>query len=124
MKLSVNSKNEYYFYPDVADNLEKEEKERFTIVVKKINPALIGTDVYIYNDNNEFVGVNNAIRLKSHVKELRNPPILQVDGVEERELTIEDLFSDNYTELYSIVLELNMFIHKLNTEEEFETKKF
>ena len=123
MKLTISSKNEYYFYPNVGDNLKKEEKDRFTIVVKKVNPALVGSNWFIYNDKNEYVGINNAVKLRSHVKEIKNAPILLIDG-EEREMTIDDLFSNDYTELYQIVLDLNQFISKLDTNGELETKKY
>jgi len=123
MKLNVSSKNEFYFYPDVADNLKLEEKDRFTIVVKKVSAALSGTDWFKYDEDDKYLGVDNKAKIKSQIKEIRNAPILLVDGDKEKELTIDDLMDGIYPELFEIITELNLFILKIESEGGLETKK-
>lgn len=123
MKLTVSSKNEYYYYPEILDNLEKEEKDRFAIVVKKVNQALSGGDWFKYDTKGKYLGISNSKKLRSYVKGLKNAPMLDIDGKTEREVTIDDLFSDDFPALYQIVTGLNDFVLKLDTDGEIETKK-
>lgn len=122
MKLKVSSKNEFYFYPDVQDNLEKQEQDRFAIVVKKVNLALEGASIYQYDENYKLTGIDNLAKLKLHIKELRNAPMLEIGDTEEREMKIDDLLSGDFPELYSIVSGLNNFIINLDAEG-VDTKK-
>ncbi len=123
MKLTVNSKNEHYFYPEIEDNLEKEEKDRFAIVVKRVNPTLTGSEWVIYNDKHEVKGLDNRARIKSQIKKFVNAPTLDIEG-KEREMTIDDLLSDAFPIFYDVVTDLNIFMGKLDEKgEELDVKK-
>lgn len=104
------------------DNLEKEEKDRFTIVVKKVNAALEGSRWLKLEENNTY-SLNNEAKLREYIKGFKNAPILQIDGKTEREMTIDDLLGDKFPALFQIVADLNEFILKLDRKGEMETKK-
>ncbi|MCP3679337.1 MAG: hypothetical protein GY782_03350 [Gammaproteobacteria bacterium] len=123
MKLSVSSTNEHYYYPDIENNLKLEEKDRFAIVVKRVNPTLSGSEWVVINDKGEVAGIDNRKRIKSQIKKLVNAPVLDIEG-KEREMTIDDLLSDSYPIFYDVVTDLNIFMGKLDEKGgEVETKK-
>lgn len=123
MKITVSSKNEFEFYPDIAGNLELEPSKRFTIIVRKLNNVLHSSR-WASVDTDGHVDVNLSNRVKEHIVRLVNPPMLDIDGGKsERELAVDDLINPEFSELFDIVEQLVYFINQLQDSGSFETKK-
>lgn len=122
MKLQVSSVNEYKFYPDVADNLSLEEKKRFTVVLKKINRTLHNNKYVVYENNGKDITIDYAAKLKLHIVRIENPPMLEIDKLNSREMVISDLLDDQFEALYGIVEQIFTEITRLEGIT-IETKK-
>jgi hypothetical protein len=85
-EIKVNPKNEIVIYPDIANNLEQSENDRFAVVIAKkhkliVQTAAIGSD-----------GKLDVIQFaKLHVVRIDNAPMLNM-GKTKRALTIDDIF--------------------------------
>ncbi len=105
MKLKVSSSNEYKFYPSISGNRELPEGERFTVVLRRINQTLATGKWTLYNSKGG-VSLDVSSKIRDHIVRFKNPPIIQIDGKEERELTVDDLLSDKFPELSDIIDEV------------------
>ena len=122
MKLQVNSTNEFTFCPDVSDNLQKPEGERFAIILKKVNRTL-QSNKWASFDAEGGININMAEKIRAQIVKLVRPPILLIDGKEEREMTVDDLLGDTFPALFPIVEQLVEEINKLETDSEDSIKK-
>ena len=123
MEISVSTKNEYPFYPDIANNLELPVKDRFAIICRKINQAMTSSRWSNYTEEGELV-IDVAGKLREHIVRIDNAPVLNIDdGADTREMTIDDLFSNEFPVLYDIATELMKFAGKIQSEGELEVKK-
>jgi hypothetical protein len=123
MKISVSSKNEFKFYPDVWGNMDLEEKERFAVVVKKISRAL-GVSKWTKFDTDGNIEVDLDGRIKSQIVKLINAPLLEIDGGKKSEvLTIDILYSGLYTQLDPLLSQISDYIADLEVEDDEKVKK-
>jgi hypothetical protein len=136
MKIKIASKNEYLFYPDIetdlGNNKKIEEGKRFGIVVQKVTSPTFAQE---YMDVNALTGgitIESVVKLKLNVVRLHNPPVLNFEGdratddkgnkIPSRDMTIKDLFDTRFPEFFPILVNLQIFIGKLENEG-IETKK-
>jgi hypothetical protein len=123
MKISVNSKNEFKFVPDIFNNLELDSKDQFVIVFKKLS-ALDENNYTIYNKEDGKVRIDLRERIKASIVRLENPPTLEIDdGESEVELTVDILLSGKYNALFALEDMLIMEIKKLDEETNLNVKK-
>jgi len=125
MKINVNSQNNYKFYPDISDNLNLSEDKRFVVIVRKVNQTLSsGKWTHYGRTENEIdMEIDLRAKVKNQIVRIENPPLLKIDGKTEKELTVDILLSDDYSELFPIVSQLIEFLNKIEREGGFETKK-
>ena len=123
MRINVNSSNTFKFYPDIEGNLSLPEDKRFTIVVKKVNQSLTSGKWTKFSEGGN-VEIDMRAKVKNQIVRLENPPLLRVDNKTEKELTIDVLLGDEFSELYPIVIQLIEFMNKMEREGGIETKKF
>jgi hypothetical protein len=114
MIIKVSSKNEYPFYPDIQGNLDKPEKDRFAIIVCRLNNTLQSGEWAHYGDGE--TKFDFAAKVKLHIVRIDNAPMLEIDG-KKIEMTPDDLTSNKYPELFPIVNDLAGFIGDLESEE-------
>jgi len=93
--LQVSTNNNITFYPDLQNNLDLPESERFAIVLKKQNKIQIApycTDQVIDQDGNITSRINNAKYIAKHFVMFKNPIRLRFDdGVKERDIELKDI---------------------------------
>lgn len=117
MKLDVSSKNEHIYVPDIGDNLQLPENERFEIVYKRINRYMHGQEWTQYKKDNSVDRVNYAKLLKMHILRFNNPPILRNEKGEEETLTIDILLSEKYDIFDKMINDLIDTFLGLNNED-------
>jgi hypothetical protein len=113
MNIEINPSEEEIIYPDLADNLERKEKDRFAIVIKRLSnlekmQALKIKDGHVQNDPAQL--------LRMSVKEIINAPLVNDD----RELTIDDIFEAE--ELYGVFQKVYITSLNLNAPK-YDKKK-
>jgi hypothetical protein len=122
MNISISGKNEVYFYPKIENNLELAEKDRFCIVLRKLNRTMHADKWARYSEGD--VQISLLKRIQAHMIRLINPPTLQLEDGTEKALTIENLLNEEYSELFSLLVEINDFIQdNLIDDTGIETKK-
>lgn len=105
MDIKVNPKRELTYYPDIGDNLEKSQGERFGVVFVRKNSYVLATQAVsqgIFKGKNK-TNIDVEAFLSYMIKEFVNPPILDF-GEEKREMRIVDLFE--YNEMKGLVKDL------------------
>lgn len=111
------TKNEYPYYPDVQNNLELPEKDRFTFILQKKSQTL---NIHEWGDIKDGGKVNIQVEkyIRSHVKGIENPPQIgeTKEGQEPLFLNLDILFSEVYPELFDILEDLFIKIKELNKE--------
>ncbi len=123
MRIKVNADNEYSFTPDIFENMKVPESERFKIVFRKLNQTLCSDRWISYTmDGKKEMLINMRGKIRDHFVRLVNPPTLQIDGKTEKEMDIDDILSERYTELSDLVSQMITFIGTLS-ESGFERKK-
>ena len=112
MEIKVNKTNRFNFYPDVQDNLELPEKDRFCIVVKMLNTTFHYGKWSTPGDDGK-TNVDMKKYYKEHIVELINSPTIDIDGKLKRPLEVDDFLGDEMKELFFIGEELAKFIEGL-----------
>ena len=102
MKISVSSTNEIPFTPDIYGNMDLDEKDRFTIIFRKLNSAL-NTGTWAKFESDGSMNIDLKSKIKSQIVRIDNPPALVTEKGKEIELTVDILLSDDFSELYEIV---------------------
>jgi hypothetical protein len=110
MKLVVSSKNEFNFIPDIANNKDIADKDKFIVVMRKVNRSL-DSDKWTTFDKEGSFDISYRDKLKAYIVKFVNPPILSIDGVEEKELTVDMLLNSSYPELDILIDQL---VDKMN----------
>lgn len=124
MTIEINSKNEYTVFPDVQDNLKKPEKERFAVVLHRIgrykmNNAALRRDG-VGEDGKPKFHYDSVDFLRASIKRLVNAPMLQDEGGDLHEMTVEDLLA--VPELDGIAIQVEDKAWKLHNEGDLEIK--
>lgn len=123
MKITVSTKNEFPFHPDIADNLKMDSKDQFTVVLRKLNDTLHSRKWATFKRDGEF-DIDLQKKIKAHIVELINPPILAPkDGSKEIELTIDILIDSDYPELFNLTHQIIDEINRLQDVGSIDTKK-
>ena len=112
MEIKVSLNNEFEFIPDIENNRELDAP--WTIVIKRVNRSLSAGQWASLTDDGQ-VAVSIAAKIKTHIVEMKNSPIL-VNGDMREELTVDVLLSDKYKELYDVVDQLHVFISDLESD--------
>lgn len=112
MEIKINKTNRFNFYPDVQNNLDLPEKDRFCIVVKKLNTTMHYGKWSTPGDDGK-TNVDMGKYYKEHIVELINAPTINIDGKEKRALTADDFLGDEMKELFFIGEDLAKFIEEL-----------
>lgn len=121
MRLTISTKNEFCYVPDIADNLKLPDGQKFKIIVRKINHAI--APVEIRDDDGNIKPIDMKDRVRRHIVRLENPPELSIDGKLTRQMEIDDLFNEDFSSLFPIVEGLIVFIGKIRKEGGIEQKK-
>ena len=105
MNIKIKTPATRIYYPDIEDNLELPEEERFAIELKRPpRHELYLKSVRISDDDS--VDTDISAYSLAHVRRLVNPPTLTVDG-EDRPMVPNDIFKfDEFTAIASKVLNL------------------
>jgi hypothetical protein len=122
MQLQVSSKNEFKHYPDVENNLELPENERFAIVFKMLNLTLHAKQWTKYNEDGSYKDIDTLLLYKTHTMRIDNPPDLLDENGETHLLTVDLLFSEQYPELNEILGDYIDAINQVRTTGEREVK--
>ena len=122
MILKVSSQNEFRFYPDISNNMELPENERFTVVLKRLNNVL-NAKVWTSYTKEGGIEIDILKKYKKHIVKIENAPLLQMESGEQRELTIDDLFNEEFTELEIILNQIVDEINRLSETGSLEVKK-
>lgn len=125
MKIQVNQVNEHRFAPDIWGNLKQAEGAQFAFFLKRTNSFLTSQRwSSMRQERGKLVFESNfAEKIKLNVVRIVNPPILEIKGKEPREMTLDDILSDDFPELYDLARMLWDEIQKIEDVAEFETKK-
>lgn len=118
MKVRIQTPTKRTIYPDIENNLEQPEGERFGIEIQRpsdqaISEASVRTEFDDYGSTRTVYDQMGMAR--AWVKRLVNPPDLELDG-RQRKMRVGDIF--RYTELAPIVREINEAIGDLMEEVE------
>lgn len=105
MKVKIKTPATKIYYPDIENNLELPEEERFAIELKRPpRHELYLKSVRISDDDS--VDTDISAYSLAHVAKLVNPPTLNLDG-EERLMVPKDIFRwDEFTAIASKILNL------------------
>lgn len=121
MKIAVSSKNEFKVIPDIADNLELPEGEQFVVVMRKLSQLQSGEWSTVNADNE--VNVDIKKKLAMAIVRLENAPTIDIDGVEQTELTKDILIDSTYPELYGLQMLLISEVYKSESDGSIDVKK-
>ena len=110
MKLKVNANNEYAFTPDIGDNRKLPDGERFVVMLRRLNQTLHSGKWSAFGMDGT-VSVDLKTKIRDHIIELKRPPVID-DGATQKELTVEMLLSDRYSELDDLV---NQILAEINS---------
>jgi hypothetical protein len=128
LKLKVSGKNEFPFYPDVeldkGQNLELPEKDRFTVVLKKLSRTIHGDEWSTYDKDGIIQSVDVVKCIEMHFVEFINEPDIEIESIGKvKKLTLKMLLSDDYPELDFLVDMILKQINEINMREEVDLKK-
>ena len=130
MKITLQTKNEYIFYPDIdtdqGKNSELPEDKRFGVVVQKVSSPAFTQKYMNFDALTGGVDINTFTKLKLNVMRLVNAPIIDFKGdqavdekgkeIPSRQMTVDDLFDTRFPELFPILQDLQIFTNKLEIE--------
>lgn len=96
MTLDIDSSvGKILYFPDVSNNLELPEKDRFGFELNHVSDFQINASARSLVATKDGIkanslDVNEYIRL--HIKQILNPPTLKIDGDKEEDMKIKHLF--------------------------------
>jgi hypothetical protein len=105
---SSSSDSEHTITPDFMNNLELDESAKMKIVLKKLN-NFERLKMFKFEGGKQVE--DHAAILRMSVKEIINPPIIEIDG-KERDMTVDDFI--NVDELYILALNVYTAILQFN----------
>lgn len=117
------TKNEYPYYPDVQNNLELPEKDRFTFVLRKTSYVIDSQRWSEYDENGNYI-LNKDSFVRAHVVRIENAPELKPldDSQSSMVLDLDILLSRDWPQLIPIREALFLAIGE-NNEKEVDVKK-
>lgn len=120
MEIRITKPQERTVYPDVADNLDQPEEDRFAIVLVRPSDQKLGdaTIEMVFNEDNEIEQHYNwRGAARAFIRKLVNPPMLNIDG-HKRAARIDDLF--RYDELAPALRAVNDAVTEMRADEKSE----
>jgi len=112
MKIKVNGNNEYKFYPNLG--VTQDEASLFCVVLRRLSSTIHSGMWASYNAKTDGVDIDMIRRARAHVVRLENEFFLEDETGQEWKVTIEDIFSGKYPELYGIIEQINAEIARLD----------
>jgi hypothetical protein len=118
MKVRITTPTKRTIYPDIENNSELPEGERFGVELQRpsdqtLSEASVRTE---YDDTGSVRTVYDTLGMaRAWVKGLVNPPEIEIDG-RSRKMRVADIF--RYTELAPVLREINEAIQEMAEEGE------
>lgn len=118
MKVRITTPTKCTIYPDIEDNAELPESDRFGIELQRpsdqaISEAGVRTE---YDDYGNVRTVYDQMGVaRAWIKRLINPPDLEIEG-RQRKMRVGDIF--RFSELAPVVKQINEKITDLSEESE------
>jgi len=108
MIITVNSKNEYKFYPAIGGENDALTLDRkFCVVLRRLSPVMHSGKWANIDAESGKVDIDITARVRVHIVRLENAPTLTDENGNAWELTIEDLTGAQYPELYPVISQIN-----------------
>lgn len=125
MIISVNSKNEFKFFPKIgAENDNRPDGEKFTVILKRMSTVLHSSGWAKINPESGDVSIDIPARVKEHIIRLENAPKLEDENGKKWDMTMLDLTGGAYPDLYPILSQVNDEINRLDEVGGVEEKKY
>jgi hypothetical protein len=121
MEITVSSKNEFRVVPDIMNNTDFEDKDRFAVIMRKLSSLESGEWSSVSADNKVFFDIRK--KLKKAIVRLENAPSIKIDDTEVIPLTVDIILSGKYPELYSLETFLISEMTRLESEGVLDIKK-
>lgn len=108
IEISVSMKNEFKIYPDIGNNLEFPEKDRFAVVWRRLNEYLHAakwTDYSTGDDGQVKAEVDPVRHLRAHIVRIENAPSIVLPDGSKKEIDVDLLFAD-YPEIEDMLAKI------------------
>jgi hypothetical protein len=123
MELKITKPQERTVYPDIGDNLNQPEEDRFAIVLARPSDQKLSeaTIEMVYNDENELEQRYNwRGAARAFIRKLVNAPTLNING-HKRPARVDDLF--RYDELVPALRAVNEAVAEMRNDDDEEASE-